>query len=477
MLTRRRFLTTSALTAAATGAAATAMALADGKGAGRARPNVLFIVVDDLNDWPSPCGGYPGIITPNFERLAACGVTFRQAYCPAPICNASRAAMLTGVRPSSSGIYSNDPPWQTRLPNAVTLPEAFGRQGWRTAAVGKVFHGYFRYPPFSQPATSARWEAAGEKPGVWGNYSPYPDDPLPPHRPVNGLVLDGANFDWGPWPSRKEESPDWHTVRFVEDFLAESQPAPFFLGAGLYRPHLPWYVPQRFYDLYPLDRITLPETRADDLDDLPPVGRSMAAIQIHKKIVDADQWKKAIQAYLACITFADHCLGALLDALDRSPHADNTIIALWSDHGWHLGEKQHWRKFTLWERATHAPFIMAGPGIARGAVCDQPVELLGLYPTLTELAGVPLPPGPEGRSLVPLLKNPGQDWPYPAVTTWLKGNHAVRFGPWRYIRYHDGGEELYDHRSDPNEFTNLASDPQFAATIAQLRAYLPGCTP
>lgn len=464
MLTRRRFLATTALTAATAGLAAAA---------GRDRPNVLFISVDDLNDWPSPFGGYPGIVTPNFERLAGQGVTFRQAYCPAPVCNASRAAMLTGIRPSTSGVYDNDPPWQTALPNAVTLPEAFARQGWLTAAAGKVFHGYFPYPAFSQPASSVRWSPVGERPGNWGRYVPFNDDPLPPQRPGSGLVLDGPNFDWAAWPARKEETPDWQLVRFVEDFLAEPQPAPFFLAAGLYRPHLPWYVPQRFYDLYPLDGITLPEVRPDDLEDIPAVGRAMAATHIHKKIIDADKWRSAVQAYLASITFADHCLGAMLDALERSPHAGNTIVALWSDHGWHLGEKMHWRKFTLWERATRSPFIMAGPGIARGAVCDHPVELLGLYPTLTELAGVPLPPGPEGRSLVPLLKDPGADWPYPALTTWLKGNHAVRFGPWRYIRYRDGGEELYDHRSDPREYVNLAADPRFAETIAQLRAYLP----
>lgn len=467
MFSRRRFLAATALAGAAV------LAVRDRAMAGQGRPNVLMVSVDDLNDWASPFGGYPGIVTPHFDRLAAQGVTFRQAYCPAPLCNASRAAMLTGVRPSTSGIYDNDTRWQAVLPDAVTLPQAFAGQGWRTAAVGKVFHGYFRYPPFAQPASGAPWEAAGEKPGLWGQSVPYPDDALPPSRPGSGLVLEGPNFDWGAWPERLEDSPDARTVRFVQEFLAEPQPAPFFLAAGLYRPHLPWYVPRRFYDLYPLERITLPEVRPDDLEDIPAIGRAMAATHLHSKITEAGKWREAVQAYLAAISFADHCLGQLLDALERSPHAGNTIIALWSDHGWHLGEKLHWRKFTLWERATRTPFMMAGPGIARGAVCDQAVETLGLYPTLAELAGVPLPPGPEARSLVPLLQDPGRDWPYPAVTTWLQGNHAVRFGPWRYIRYRDGGEELYDHRSDPREYVNLAGDAQHAGTIAQLKAFLP----
>ena len=248
-----------------------------------------------------------------------------------------------------------------------------------------------------------------------------------------------------------------------------------FLACGFTRPHLPWYVPKKYFDMHPLDRVQLPLVREDDLDDVPAMGRKFARPDgDHARVTKANAWKKGVQAYLAAITFSDAMVGRVLRALETGPHANNTTVVLWSDHSWHLGEKLHWRKFTLWERSTRNILMFAAPGVTKPAtVCNRTVSMMDIYPTLMDLAGLKAPGIQEGESLMSLLRNPQAPKQTPAVTTYLMGNHAIRTERWRYIRYKDGGEELYDRTKDPNEWTNLAGQPGMAAIKQDLSRWLP----
>ncbi len=426
------------------------------------RPNVLFIAVDDLNDWIGCLGGHPDAKTPHLDRLAARGVLFTNAHCAAPACNPSRAALLTGIRPSTSGVYHNPQPWRRSrvLQEAVTLPQHFMAHGYHVAGSGKIFHGAFPDP--------ASWHE------YWPSLTrPQPPDPMPPDRPLNGIPR-AAHFDWGPLDVDKTEMGDWQVTDWVCHQLRRRHDKPFFLACGIYRPHLPWYVPREYFDRFPLEKITLPQVDADDLDDVPEAGRQMARRQDHANVLKYDQWRRAVQGYLASIAFMDECVGRVVDALDASPYADNTIIILWSDHGWHLGEKLHWRKFALWEEATHNVLMVVAPGMTRPRQrCPRPASLMDIYPTVVELCGLPPPAGLEGASLVPLLKEPQVPWERPALTTHGKDNHSVRDERFRLIRYADGSEELYDHDADPLEWKNLAGDPAFASVKARLARWFP----
>ena len=257
--------------------------------------------------------------------------------------------------------------------------------------------------------------------------------------------------------------------------LKKEHEKPFFIAYGLFRPHLPWYAPKKYFDLYPVDKIKLPTIDANDLEDVPPLGQRMARPQgDHKKVTESDNWRRAVQGYLASISFADAQLGRVLDALDASPYRGNTVIVLWGDHGWHLGEKLHWRKFTLWEEATKAPLMFVAPGVTKpGGRSHRTVDFMDIYPTLVELCGLPERKELEGKSIVPLLKDPSAEWNRPALTTHGRENHTIRTERWRYIRYRDGGEELYDHDVDPLEWKNLAEDSKYDKVKEELAAWLP----
>jgi len=428
-----------------------------------ARPNVLFIAIDDLNDWVGCLGGHPGTKTPHLDRLAGRGVLFTNAHCPAPLCNPSRAALMTGVRPSTSGVYTNNQPMRKSpaIRDAVTLAQYFMAHGYRSQGGGKIFHGSF-------PDKES-----------WHEYFPSqsrnkPADPVPEKMPLNGIP-ETAHFDWGPLDVEDSQMGDTKVADWAAGELAKPHSQPFFMACGIFRPHLPWYVPRKYFDLHPLEGVTLPNVKDDDLDDVPPIGRKFAkADGDHRKVLEHKQWRNAVQAYLASITFADACVGRVIDALDHSAYAENTVVVLWSDHGWHLGEKLHWRKFALWEEATHNVLMAVAPGVtAPGGRCDRPVNLMDMYPTLIGLCGLPPRKELEGVSLLPLLKDPKSEWPRPAVTTYLRGNHSVRSERWRYIRYSDGTEELYDHQSDELEWHNLAGKPDYAGVKAELSRWLP----
>lgn len=426
------------------------------------RRNVLFIAVDDLNDWIGCLGGHPDTRTPNFDRMAASGVLFTKAYCAAPLCNPSRAALMTGLRPSTSGVYDNNQPFrQSKAKDAVTLAQHFRANGYRAIGSGKIYHDAFPDPT----SWDDFWPALNKQ---------KPVDPHPENLPANGIP-ETAHFDWGPLKNPDRDMGDAQVVDWVSSQLSQKQVKPFFLACGLFRPHLPWYVPQKYYDLFPLDKLSLPDVKDDDLDDVPPIGRRMAKPNgDHAKVLKHNQWRKAVQGYLASIAFADAQLGRVLDALEKSEHRGNTNVVLWSDHGWHLGEKLHWRKFALWEEATHNVMMMSAPGITRpGGRCTRPVNLIDIYPTLIDLHGLPQRTGLEGTSLLPLLKDPSAAWNRPSLTTFGRNNHSVRSERFRYIRYSDATEELYDHQIDDLEWHNLASDPGYAVVKRDLARWLP----
>lgn len=425
--------------------------------------NVLFIAVDDLNDWIGCLGGHPDTKTPNFDRLAARGVLFTKAYCAAPLCNPSRAALMTGFRPSSTGIYDNNQPFRQSpvSKDAVTLAQYFRANGYKAMGSGKIFHDAF--------PDAASWDEF--KPAL--DKQKYPD-PVPDQRPVNGIP-NMAQFDWGPVRKRDEDMGDAKTVEYIVSQLRATHEKPFFLACGLFRPHLPWYVPEKYFDMFPPEKLTLPSVKEDDLDDVPPIGKKMAkADGDHRKVLEHNQWRKAVQGYLASIAFADAQLGKVLDALDASAYASNTSVILWSDHGWHLGEKLHWRKFALWEEATHNVLMMTVPGVTKPkSRCERTVNLMDIYPTLIELHNLPPKAGLEGTSLVPLLKDPAAAWSRPSITTFGRSNHSVRSERFRYIRYSDNTEELYDHQDDDLEWHNLANDPKYDFVKEELARWLP----
>lgn len=416
------------------------------------KPNVLFIAVDDLNHWVNYTGRNPQAVTPNINRLAKLGVAFTNAHCAAPACNPSRAALMSGMRPGTTGCYTNPDFWKGFIPEGKTISYTFRQNGYKALGMGKIFHSDSYY--------ESEWDV-------------YRELPVPSH----GKGVDKMEGFHDPLAHdlKDEDLADWHTVDFCIRQLQKKQKAPFFLACGLHKPHLPFAVPRKYYDMFPLDEIDLPPHKVDDLEDIPAAGVHMANPKgDHAKFLKSGRWKAAIQSYLATCAYTDMNIGRLLDAFMESEYKDNTIIVFWGDHGWHFGEKHHWRKFTLWEEATRAPLIWVAPGVtAPGTVCDQPVDFMSIYPTLCDLAGLQKPEHVEGKSLRPLLKNPESKWTDVAITTHGYQNHAVRTDRWRYIRYEDGSEELYDHQSDPYEWTNLAGDPDFKEVIQKLKKNLP----
>jgi arylsulfatase A-like enzyme len=359
---------------------------------------------------------------------------------------------MSGLRPHQTGVYDNGDDWRPVIAEELCLTTAFRQAGYFVAGAGKIYHGGF-------PRRS-EWDDYLKKEG---------GDPAPEgERGVGGIRF-------APLDCRDEDLREWKIVEYGIEQLRRPQEKPFFLAIGLHKPHMPWNVPHKYYDLHPLSEIELPPHRDDDLADVPPAGVKMAKPDgDHAEMLASGRWKEAVQAYLAAISYADAMIGRLLDAFDKSAYAKNTIIVLWGDHGWHLGEKQHWRKFALWEEATRAPLIWVVPGVtSAGGLCDRTVDFMSIYPTLTDLAGIPTPKHVVGRSLRPLLADPEARWDEPAMTTYGFQNHAVRSADWRYIRYRNGDEELYDERQDPYEWTNLAGSSAHDDRREQLKRRLP----
>lgn len=428
-------------------------------------PNVLFIAVDDLNDWVGCLGGHPQALTPRMDRLAASGTIFLNAHCQAPLCNPSRTSLLLGLRPSTTGIHGLAPGPRDvpALRDVVSLPQYFRQHGYFTASFGKVWH---------DGAIPRRLQTNEFE--VWG---PAPGMPYPPQKFVQTPDPMKA-MDWGVYPADDREQPDWKSAEATAAQLAAA-PAdrPFFIACGFRLPHVPCFASQPWFDrLPPEDEIMLPPAPPDDRADVPEF-----AWYLNWKLPEprlswlrsSGQWRPLVRAYLASTTFMDNQLGRVLDALKATGRAEDTVIVLWSDNGWHLGEKDITGKNTLWDRSTRLPLIFAGPGVTAGARCRRPAELLDIYPTLVQLCGLPPKDGLEGHSLVPQLKDASAPRPWPAITTHNRGIHGVRSERWRYIRYADGSQELYDMESDPHEWRNLASDPRVTEVIREHARWLP----
>lgn len=417
-----------------------------------AKPNVLFIAIDDLNHWVGHFGRNTQTKTPNIDRLASMGVSFTNAQCAAPVCNPSRAALLSGKRPGTTGIYDNNNPFTKVLTPDQSLVMQFKNAGYDTLGTGKLWHGGLGWPE--------QWTTIQDETVKKGKVS---------DRSIGGIAF-GPIVEGG-----DEAVSDTGIADYGISELSKPHEKPFFLTLGFHKPHMPWNVPQKYYDMHPLADIQLPPTKDGDLSDIPPIGLKMAKpTGDHAAVLASGRWKEAVQAYLATITYLDGQIGRVLDAYDKSPHKDNTMIILWGDHGWHLGEKEHWRKFALWEESTRAPFIWVVPGVTKaGGICKSPVDFMSVYPTLCDLTSVPKPAWLEGDNINPLLSDPAAAWTGVAITTFGQNNHAIRTDRWRYIRYTDGTEELYDHSNDEYEWTNLATNPEYTALKASLAKHFP----
>jgi arylsulfatase A-like enzyme len=444
-----------------------------GKADADRRVNVLMISIDDLNDWVGCLGGHPQARTPNIDRLAREAVLFTNAHSPAPSCNPCRTAVLTGVAPWRSGVYNNSPKWRDALPDVVTLPAHFRNNGYTTRGGGKFFHHYQN-------------DVDG-----WDTYFPevqmeFPEGSFAPkdltyrYKPTNDRWY--REFVWGPFlpEHNADEHSDQATVNHIVGLLDEIKAdEPFFMNCGIYRPHVPWYVPQKYFDAFPLDLVQMPASVVDDRIDLPAKIKARTGRDPYYKALDeADVHREATQAYLASVLYMDDMVGQVLDALDNSEHADNTIVVFWSDHGYHMGEKERYRKFSLWDDSTHVPLIIRLPPSLRvkwahGQVCHEAVSLQDIFPTLMDLADLDPPHELDGESLVNLLFRPSMGWGRVAVTVndWNTA-YAVRTRDWTYIRREDG-EELYNRQDDPHQWHNLAAVPDYRLLMDRLAESIP----
>ncbi|MEY4485315.1 MAG: hypothetical protein RL693_2767 [Verrucomicrobiota bacterium] len=430
------------------------------------KPNILMIAIDDQNDWIGCMGGHPQVKTPHLDALAARGTLFMNAHCQAPLCNPSRSSLLTGLRPSTTGIYGLAPGIRdvATLKQHVTLPQALHQQGYSTFTCGKIYHD----GSFKPKDRAAEFDVWGASPGMGK-----------PDKPIANLPIVGRHpaMDWGAFPEDEKDAADWKIAdAAVNQMETTPKDKPWFIAAGFRLPHVPCYAPQKWFDLYPLETLVLPPVKADDRADLPRFADYMhwkLPEPRLKTLQDLNEWKPLVRGYLASVSFMDSQIGRLMEALAKSGQLDNTIIVVWGDHGWHLGEKDITGKNTLWERSTRVPFIWAGPGITKGAKCTRPAELLDTFPTLLELCGAPKRADLDGHSLVSQLKDASAPREFPAITTHNQNNHSIRTEKWRYIRYADGSEELYDETADPNEWKNLAGDSNFTETKKDLAKWLP----
>lgn len=433
--------------------------------------NVLMISVDDLNDWVGVLGGHPQASTPNIDRLAQRGMLFTNAHTPSPVCNSARTAIMTGLMPSTTGIYRNGVSAKQTVNKHLTISESFKQNGYYTAGAGKLLH-LFYY-----------------KAGAWDEHmGRFPD---PKAKGKDSYRIAGDQFMVGQLANTDEDKTmDVQTTDWVIKRIMQKRDKPFFIAAGIYRPHVPWLAPKKYFDEFPPETLTRPLVKDDDLDDVGEIAFKFAMTNAdqdktqiipadindstHAKIVSQNEWGRAMQAYLASVKHADNQVGRILDALDNSPYKDNTAIVLWSDHGWHFGEKQHWRKGTLWEEATRIPFIISIPGqTTAGSRSDEAVSLIDLFPTLIDSMGFSTTAKLSGESLLPMLQDPTASKKSPAITEYYEGNVAVRDDRYRFIHYINGDEELYDHQVDPQEWTNLANNPEFLSIKKQLATWLP----
>jgi iduronate 2-sulfatase len=471
-------------------------------------PNVLFIAIDDLNDWIGAMGGHPQALTPNLDRLMDKGMLFTNAHASQPVCTASRNSLLSGKHPLNTGWYTSTQAmgrtYDEVMAGSMFLPEYFRAHGYYTMSVGKIAH---RGASDFKERTDQYWSQHAPhfwedmEDGVRENGYGYGGDKFYPF-PKNGgqlIELYGAGKDKAGILRLLDSTGNFHSLcggpldpedlpeqgmydKQIADWaiaqLAQPQDSPFFLATGFLRPHVPYAVPRQYFDLYDQAELILPEIPEDEMADIPMMGKAIAYGYTPKGgWYDVQQkenmLRELVHAYLASVSFVNEQVGRVLDALEKSPHADNTIIVLWSDHGQHLGEKRHFRKQALWEEASQVPLVFYDPRNPKAGTCAEPVSLLDLYPTLLDLCGLPANAHNDGMSLRPWIEGSSQARERPVLISWRYKNTAVRSKHWRYIQYRDGTEELYDHRNDPGEHHNLAGQAEYAEVIAEHKRWLP----
>ncbi|RRQ49616.1 DUF229 domain-containing protein [Maribacter algicola] len=426
------------------------------------KPNVLFIAVDDLNDWIGALGGHPQAKTPNIDKLARRGVLFTNAQCQAPVCNPSRVSIMTSLYPSTTGIYFLNPDISESpmADKTVVMPRRFQQEGYHVSGAGKLFHN----------AEGINERHIPNYAGQFGGFGPMPKEKIStfPGHPL---------WDWGVYPESDDQMPDYKIADWAEEELTGKREQPFWMGIGFYRPHVPQFVPQKWFDMYPLESLELPKTISGDLKDISSYGSDITRLEhvspTHEWVLKNDEWKPLVQSYLACISFVDEQVGRVLTALDERAYGENTYVVLLSDHGFHIGEKERHAKRSLWEDGTRVPLIIMGPGIPEGKVCKKPVQLLDIYPTLLELCNLEPDSSHEGNSLIPLLQNTEIDWPYYSRTSFGPGNYAIVSENYRFIQYNDGSEEFYDHTKDAEEWYNEINNQVYSEIIEKHRAQIP----
>ncbi|MCG8310902.1 MAG: sulfatase [Cytophagales bacterium] len=433
------------------------------------KPNILFIAIDDMNDWIGVLGGHPMARTPNIDKLAGQGVLFTNAHTPAPACSPCRNAILYGMQPHNSGLY----PFYDRnklepefFEKHKSLMELFRANGYNTYGAGKIHHGNMKR------ASIERFDSLEFTESINTQLLELPD-------PVVDSTVGTGSKEFRKMCARPSLSPledhvDYNISKFGVEVLKRKHEKPFFLAVGFIKPHLPFVAPKKYFDMFPREEIRKTQVRDDDLADLPWVARSNAKLNDDYNYRSKNTWEDWIRAYLACNAYTDENVGRVVEALNSSPYKDNTIIVLWSDHGYHFGEKRSHRKFSLWEESTRVPFIILDPeNASNGKVCDAPVSLIDIYPTLLNYAGIEIPEYSDGLDLTELLQSPDTGRKIPALTTWGRGNYSLRSFNWRYTVYFDGSEELYNHQNDPYEWDNLAENPEYHQIKNELKKYLP----
>ncbi len=432
-----------------------------------ARPqprNFLLLIVDDLNDWVTALGDHPQVKTPHIDRLAASGTVFANAHAQAPICGPSRASLLSGLYPAQTGIYGQIKDFQlgpavAAVSPTLLLPQYLRSHGYYAAGRGKVSH---------QGAQEGMFDEYHPRTKREDDYGPYPKERFK-------WSDTRTQTDWGAYPDRDEDMIDFVTAQWGAQFLARDHANPFMLALGFVRPHVPWYVPQAWLDKFPLDEIEMPKVLDSDFDDIPQAGKDLAAVPQMPTLEWAqqnDEWRPMMQAYLASIAFVDHCVGMVMQALESTGRAGDTLVCLASDNGYHLGEKQRFAKMSLWGRSTRVPLMFAGPGVEAQVIAD-PVGLIDIYPTVLDMLALPVNPENAGRSLAPVLTKAAMLPVKPQVSVFGRGNFAVIDARYRYIRYADGSEELYDLVTDPMEWHNLAGNADMASVKARLASHIP----
>ncbi|MBC7653350.1 MAG: sulfatase [Oligoflexus sp.] len=431
------------------------------------KPNVIFLIIDDLNDWVAISEKFPMVKTPNIDRLASKGTYFTKAYSQAPLCGPSRASFLSGLLPSKTGVYlqmkdEDLKKYYDEKFGIDFLPNYFSKNGYNTFGVGKIFHNGPGIDAFDE--YGGKFDLYGPSPKERMNYDPA------------WFGQNGTQTDWGAFPDKDELMPDFKSAKWASEQLHKVHTKPFFMAVGFVRPHVPWHVPQKWFDEIKLNTIKTPPYLKTDMEDIPEIGKSIAEVlemPTTEWAIKENKWKEMVQAYIACIAFVDAQVGKVLDALEKSAYKNNTYVVLLSDHGYHLGEKNRFAKHSLWERSAHVPLIISGPGLQQNKINNQLVGLIDLYPTLVDLCNLPKNQTNDGRSLGPLVKNIAKRWDYPVYSFYGTDNLSIYRDKYHYIKYEDGAEEFYDLAEDPQEWKNLAIKLKSSALLNSFRKIAP----